>query len=220
MIKGIIFDFDGLIVDTESVWYESYQEFMQEKYGAEIELHLYSQCIGTTNEFLNQYFQSLVTDETLNCSEIHELTLLKFKEKMKQPALRAGVLDYIQEAKKSNLAIGLASSSSKAWVTEYLKTLQIYDYFDVINTRDDVKIVKPDPELYVKTLQELNLNPTEAIAFEDSLNGLKAAKEAGLHCIIVPNPVTHQMDFEDRHDYRISSMSDEPLASVIDKILS
>lgn len=220
MIKGIIFDFDGLIVDTESVWYESYQEFMQEKYGAEIELHLYSQCIGTTNEFLNQYFQSLVTDETLNCSEIHELTLLKFKEKMKQPALRAGVIDYIQEAKKSNLAIGLASSSSKTWVTEYLKTLQIYDYFDVINTRDDVKVVKPDPELYVKTLQELNLKPTEAIAFEDSLNGLKAAKEAGLYCVIVPNPVTHQMDFEDRHDYRISSMSDEPLVSVIDKILS
>jgi putative hydrolase of the HAD superfamily len=216
MIRGVIFDFDGLLVDTESIWYEAFKEILAEVHQAEIDLTNYSKCIGTGNEVLVQYFEELVQDK-IDFGNIEKLAYERFKLRMQKPVLRAGVKDYLDEAKKMNLTIGLASSSSRSWVCEYLEKLKIFDYFDVVNTRDEVSHVKPDPELYIKTLKECRLSPGDAIAFEDSLNGLTAAKSAGIYCVIVPNEVTRHLSFK-IHDDIMNSMGEKTLRQVIERV--
>jgi putative hydrolase of the HAD superfamily len=216
MFRGIIFDFDGLIVDTETVWYEAFKEALFNSHSVELGLPGYANCIGTGNEVLYKHFREVVGN-TVDCEQIENDALLIYTNKMQEPVLREGVKEYLEEAKSHNLIIGLASSSSKQWVTTYLEQLGIIQYFDVINTRDDVNKVKPHPELYVKTLKDCVLLPTETIAFEDSLNGLTAAKKAGIRCVIVPNDVTSNLPFNN-HDYHLNSMKQESLEQVMKKL--
>ncbi|MEI4770836.1 HAD family hydrolase [Psychrobacillus sp. FJAT-51614] len=216
MIKGIIFDFDGLIVDTETVWYVAFKETLFDRHAVELGLAGYANCIGTGNDVLYKYFRELA-GQSVDCEQLERDAYIKYKDKMKVPVLREGVKEYLEEAKSHNLIIGLASSSSKEWVTAYLEQLHIIEYFDVINTRDDVTKVKPDPELYLKTLKDCGLLPKEAIAFEDSLNGLTAAKKAGIRCVIVPNEVTSNLPFTN-HDYHLNSMKQETLEEVMKKV--
>jgi putative hydrolase of the HAD superfamily len=217
MIKAIIFDFDGLILDTETPEYHTYRE-MFEELGAILPLEEWTKGIGTHGgfhplDFLEQQIGSKVDRvqfsgqvETKRHALIENLTI------------RPGVVNYLLAAQKLGLRIGLASSSSRRWVEYYLRKHELYDYFEVIRTRDDVVKVKPDPELYLQALEQLGVKHTEAIVFEDSLNGLRAAKAAGIYCVIVPNEVTSQLDFV-MHDLRLSSMEDMSLEDIINNII-
>lgn len=89
-------------------------------------------------------------------------------------------------------------------------------YFNSIRTREDVKLVKPDPELYLLVLSDLDVTAEEAIAFEDSPAGIKAARQAGIYCIAVPNPLTVQLD-TNHADLRLSSLEEMPLEKLIRK---
>ena len=216
LIKGVIFDFDGLIVDTETTWYEAFKEVFYESHHINIDLLGYSQCIGTGNDVLYNYFRELA-GESVNCEMLEEHAAIRYETMMKAPILREGVKDYLDEAKQNNLKIALASSSSKSWVHKYLTQLNIMEYFEVINTQDDVSNIKPDPELYLKTLIDLGLSREETIVFEDSLNGLSAAKQAGIRCVIVPNNVTKHLKFEN-FDERIDSMGEISLSELLKRI--
>lgn len=216
LIKGVIFDFDGLIVDTETTWYEAFKEVFYESHHINIDLLGYSQCIGTGNDVLYNYFRELA-GESVNCKMLEEHAAIRYETMMKAPILREGVKDYLDEAKQNNLKIALASSSSKSWVHKYLTQLNIMEYFEVINTQDDVSNIKPDPELYLKTLKDLGLSREETIVFEDSLNGLSAAKQAGIRCVIVPNNVTKHLKFEN-FDERINSMGEISLSELLKRI--
>jgi len=218
MIKAVIFDFDGLIVDTETTWYEAFREVFRENHKIELDLVGYSECIGTGNEVLYRYFQK-IAGTSVNCELLEEQAAVRYHTMMEAPELREGVKEYLDAALKNNLKIALASSSSKQWVHTYLERLNIIDYFEVINTKDDVRNIKPDPELYYKTLGDLGLSPKEAVVFEDSLNGLSAAKKAGIRCVIVPNNVTRNLKFENFDD-RIESMGEITLHSLLEKIES
>ncbi|MCM3601268.1 HAD family hydrolase [Robertmurraya korlensis] len=215
MYKAIIFDFDGLIVDTESVWYNVTKEVMLD-YGYDLKLENFAKYIGTTGGGLYDELSAISTqpiDRELVKSRTNEL----YQQRKNQFALREGVLDYLQAAKEHGLKIGLASSSSRKWVVDYLERFKILHYFEVIKTSDDVQKVKPDPELYVKALQELGVESNEALCFEDSLNGLTAAVGAGLNCVIVPNPVTQYLDFKG-HVHRLTSMSELSFDALLDHL--
>ncbi|WP_088072264.1 HAD family hydrolase [Gottfriedia luciferensis] len=216
MIKAIIFDFDGLIVDTESVWFEAYKEVLLQ-YEVELTLQKFSEVIGTTDEILYEYINSNAKVPIVR-EKIEQLVKEIVKQKLIKPVLRENVEDYLKSAKNAGLQIGLASSSSKEWVESFLKKLNIFDYFSVIKTSDDVSKVKPDPELYLKAIEELGVQVNEAIAFEDSLNGLIAARKAGLKCVIVPNSVTTHLEFEN-YSLRLSSMAEKTLDDVINHLL-
>ncbi|WP_285769453.1 HAD family hydrolase [Peribacillus sp. SI8-4] len=215
MIKAVIFDFDGLIVDTETAWYEAYKETMG-FYETDLPLEQFVTCIGTDNTELNAYFQSQL-GERYNINEIETKAKSLHEGKMKTPEAREGVKEYLEEARKSGYKIALASSSSKEWVTLYLEKLGLLHYFEAIITGDDVAHVKPAPDLYVKAMEVLDVAPAEAVAFEDSLNGLQAALKAGVKCVIVPNPVTEALAFE-HHSLRLQSMLEKSLADVIREI--
>lgn len=218
MIKAIIFDFDGLIIDTETAWYEAYRDVYRESYNVDLPLDVWAKCIGTSFEVFNPL---IYLEERANMKvdrdNVRRETKDRYTYLMKDQTIRPGVLNYLQEAKKEGLKIGLASSSNRRWINEYLKKHELIEYFDSLTTSDDVSKVKPDPELYLRAADLLQVKGKEAIAFEDSLNGLRAAKSAGLYCVIVPNSVTAFLDFDD-YDMRLDSMEDVTLKHIINTI--
>lgn len=214
-MKAIIFDFDGLIVDTETIWFHSFRDAVRE-YGGDLPLEEFAKCIGTTDDVLYEYLNEQLK-EKFDKHALKEKVKILHKEKMKIPEARDGVKEYLQEAREMGLKIALASSSSKEWVIPFLKELQIRDYFEVIKTTEDVEKVKPDPALYRVAIEDLGVDSSEAVVFEDSLNGLKAAIAAGLTCVVVPNDVTRNLPFENHH-LRIESMKDKSLKEVLQNI--
>ncbi len=215
MIKAVIFDFDGLILDTETAWYSAYRETLS-LYKFELPLEQFVKCIGSDDTVLFKYLKEQL-GESCNLEEIGATAQRIFKLKMEIPQAREGVKNYLGEARKLGYKIALASSSTKEWVTNYLKELGLLHYFDYIITRDDVDKIKPAPDLYLKAIEILNINSTEAVVFEDSLNGLQSALTAGLKCVIVPNPVTEALAFENYH-LRLKSMAEKSLTDVIQLI--
>jgi putative hydrolase of the HAD superfamily len=215
MIKAVIFDFDGLIIDTETPSYMALKEIYQE-YGIELLLPVYAQCIGTSFQLFNPYTY-LSEQVEVDMEEVR----IKFKRDyailLEQSELRPGVVEYLINARQLNLRIGLASSSSLSWIEPLLTRYKIAEYFDTVQTSDNVKNVKPDPELYIKALEALDVKGKQAISFEDSLNGFKSAKSAGLNCVIVPNEVTRHFEFAE-YDLMIESMADMGLEEIIENI--
>jgi beta-phosphoglucomutase-like phosphatase (HAD superfamily) len=116
------------------------------------------------------------------------------------------------------LFIGLASSSSGNWVKGHLTRLGLLDYFDVLRTREHVALTKPDPALYLAVLDELGVTPNQALALEDSPNGIRAAKRAGMYCVAVPNYLTRQLDLSEA-DLCLTSLAEISLESLLQNYL-
>ncbi|WP_088009056.1 HAD family hydrolase [Indiicoccus explosivorum] len=212
MIEAVVFDFDGLIIDTEVAWYEAYRETLA-SYGADLPLARFAECVGTSDDVLRKIFREL-TGGLCRFEEIEAQAAQIVDKKMKEPLAREGVTGYLAEAKRLGYRIALATSSSRGWVTRYLAELELISYFEAIVTKEDVHRVKPAPDLYVKAVEALDVRPEQAVAFEDSLNGCRAAVAAGLQCVIVPSTVTAGLPFED-YALRLNSMGEKSLSDVI-----
>jgi HAD superfamily hydrolase (TIGR01509 family) len=216
MIRAVIFDFDGLIVDTEGPIYRAWQRIYRER-GHELPRNRWLTIIGTTSAA----FDPLVDlgermGETLDKAESDALERLYYREATVRQELLPGVGRYLQDARQFDLKTGIASSSSRAWVMEHLARLGVAADFDVIVSRDDVLKSKPDPELYQLALARLQVRADEALALEDSHNGVRAAKAAGIFCVAVPNPLTAIQNLRDA-DLRLPSLEAIPLADLIVK---
>jgi HAD superfamily hydrolase (TIGR01509 family) len=215
VIRGLIFDFDGLILDTESPIYHSWAELYQQ-FGTELLLEKWSQIIGIS---MQEHFDPFEKLESQVGRQLDRATL-KPQREARETALIAsqpilpGVQDYLTAAQRIGLVLGVASSSSRKWVGGYLTRLGLIDAFDVIHTSDDVQRAKPDPALFNLALKSLDLDASEAIVLEDSPNGVTAAKAAGCFCVAVPNPMTHMLSF-DHADLRVDSLADLPLDALI-----
>ncbi|MBC8079741.1 MAG: HAD family hydrolase [Gorillibacterium sp.] len=213
MIKAVIFDFDGLILDTESHEFAIYQEIFQE-HGAELTLEVWGKEIGTASDFNPYLHLEECVGRTLNVADLKKEMQEKFGHRMDVELLRPGVEEYIKAAKSAGLRVGLASSSPASWVHGHLSRYGILELFECIRTSDNVSQVKPDPELYLQVLDEFGISPEEALVFEDSPNGALAAERAGIRCVIVPNTVTTHLQFG-KVTHRIHSMADITLADLI-----
>ena len=216
MIKGIIFDFDGLILDTETHHFRILQD-MFTAHGSELPIERWQQEIGTHTGFSPFRYLEEQIEREIERSKLQRQVKEKFHATLEAEKARAGVEDYLKAAKELDLKVGLASSSDYRWVSSHLKNLGLYDSFDCIKTSDNVEKVKPDPALYLEAAYCLGLQPKECLAFEDSANGALAAKSAGMDCVIVPNEVTHTMDFCSV-EHRLASMADMPLHEVIEHV--
>lgn len=115
-------------------------------------------------------------------------------ELLEKERVLPGVESLLKEAKETGLTTAIASSSDRPWVISHLKRLNLFHFFDAVLTQNDVNKVKPDPELFTSSLLALGIKPENAIAFEDSPNGIVAAKKTKLFVIGVPNLITSQLD--------------------------
>lgn len=216
-MKAIVFDFDGLIFDTEVPEYKAFQEIFAE-HGQELALAEWGRCIGTNSSGFDPYEHlEACLGSAVDREHVRTLKQDKYSRLIAEETVRPGVEAYLQTAKAMGLRIGLASSSSRAWVTKHLAMLGIADYFECIRVSDDVRDVKPDPELYLQVVAHFGIAPSEAVAFEDSPNGAKAAKAAGLYCVTVPNAVTRELTFGPV-DLSLSSMADMRLEEVLARL--
>ncbi len=213
----LIFDFDGLILDTESVSFQAWTEIF-ESYGKKLPLEKWALCIGTSYNSFNvfEYLDSQV-GRSLDHKELGRRHHQRVTELLGPMKPRPGVVEYLEEAHRHRIALALASSSPQEWVVGHLSRLGLADMFHSIRCANDVENVKPHPELYQLTLTFMGVHPENAVAFEDSPNGIKAAKAAGIYCVAVPNSITKHLEV-DKADYRLDSMADLSLHELLHQI--
>ncbi|HZO92101.1 MAG TPA: HAD family hydrolase [Chthonomonadaceae bacterium] len=219
MIRGIVFDFDGLILDTEAPEYQSWQEIYAE-HGCTLPLSNWVAGVGKRNESISfSPYDHLEAQlgRALDRAAIREKRRQRYAELIAAQTILPGVEDYLMEAKRLGLKIGLASSSDREWVSGHLGKLGLQAHFECMKCVEDVQRAKPDPDLYLAALDALGLQPYEAIALEDSPVGIAAAKQAGLFCVAVPNPLTCQLPL-DQADLRLSSLAEMPLARLLAEV--
>jgi HAD superfamily hydrolase (TIGR01509 family) len=194
IIKGLVFDFDGLILDTEYPEFETWQEIYKE-HGGNLDVHDYAICLGTYNSPFDpiRHLQEQI-GASLDGTAIREQFRIRALEHIIRQTALPGVHAILQQAHELHLGTALASSSDHRWVVGHLDRLGLTQEFEFIFTREDVLLAKPDPELFLKAIQALGIQPEEAIAFEDSPNGIAAAKAAGIFCVAIPNRLTTQLD--------------------------
>ncbi len=194
MIKAFIFDFDGLILDTETACYDAWQEIYA-AYGTILPLEKWLLCIGTSDDVCDPLgLLSAATGLDIDQQVVRKTHAQSYRAKTRLLPLKPGILDYLQWARANDIRTAIASSSSRAWVVPHLEETGILPYFDVVRTKDEVKAVKPDPELFLSAKSMLNLADYEAVIFEDSYNGIIAGNLAKLFTVAIPNPMTKNMD--------------------------
>ena len=195
-LRALIFDFDGLVVDTETSIYQAWREVYQ-AHGQELELKTYAACVGSDHDMFNPmaHLDELL-GKKLDWEVIEPRKQARIVDLLSQQDTLPGVRELLAAAKEEGIDCAVASSSSLDWVGRWLEKLEIRDHFKIVRTRDDVERIKPHPDLFNAAAEGLGIAPGEAIIFEDSENGLHAANAAGIHCVSVPNQITAGGNFE------------------------
>jgi HAD superfamily hydrolase (TIGR01509 family) len=217
-IRGLLFDFDGLLVDTETPSRLAYEELYRE-HGHELPLDKWATLVGTIGAPFDpdDHLEQLV-GRPLDRERMTQWLRAREHELCDLEDLRPGIENYLAEAESRGLTTAIVSSSTSEWITRHLRRLDRLNGWDVIMAADgDAERAKPRPTLYLDALDALGLNPGEAIAFEDSLNGVHAAKAAGLFCVAVPNPITATFALDDA-DLVLESFEELPLAELLDRL--
>jgi len=220
MLKALIFDFDGLILDTETPEYLTWKNIYRE-HGFDFPHDEWGSIIGgyglsdfDAAEHLSLLAQGRLDSVSLRARHRSESTALT----LAQPIL-PGVMETIHDAKRLGLKVAIASSSPHSWVDTHAKRLGIFDHFDAVICADDVGVgrTKPNPDLFLLALTQLKVPKDAAIVFEDSPNGVKAANRAGIFVVAIPNPVTSLLQIEGAN-LTLRSLANLTLSELLDKV--
>ncbi len=216
MIKALIFDFDGLIMDTESPEVEAWQEIYSE-YGQQFPLEIWVRdVVGSyVTNFDPAGYLAQLTGQAIDLPAMHSRAYSQRLEKQGLLPALPGVVDILKSAKRLGLRLAVASSSKHAWVEKYLRQLDLVDLFNSIICREDVERIKPDPDLFIAALKALNVRAEEALVFEDSPNGILAANRAGIRVVAVPNPITAHWVIGEA-DLLLTSLANMPLKHLLE----
>ncbi len=217
-VRGLLFDFDGLLIDTETPGRRSWEEIYRE-HGHELPLDQWATKIGT----IGTPFDPATHLGELLGTELDREALVarrraRHRELIDLEDLRPGVDDYLSTAVERGLRTAIVSSSDDDWIEAKLTRLgHGHDWAAIVAANGDVERAKPRPTLYLDALDRLGLRADEAIAFEDSPNGVRAAKAANIFCVAVPNPVTATLAF-DEADLLLESFADLPLEKLLERV--
>lgn len=220
MIKALIFDFDGLILDTETPEVLTWQSIYSE-HGHEFPAHEWGKIIGGygISNFDAAEHLTRLTQGRLDAASLRARHQVESNAVVAKSPILPGVEHIIGEAKKLGLKLAIASSSPHSWVDTHVKRLGIFDWFDTIICAEDVPPgrTKPNPDLFLKALDQLKVRKDEAIVFEDSPNGVKAAQSAGIFVVAVTNPTTASLTFEGEY-LKLDSLANLRLSSLLEKL--
>ena len=203
-LRALLFDFDGLVLDTESTEFRTWSE-LYERHGHGLELERWADAIGTLNGFdPATHLASLgvtLGEEDLEARERRNLDLCDLEE------LRPGVVELLEAAERRGIATAIVSSSSDDWIARHLDVRGLRERFrTIVCANHDPSRAKPRPTLYLEALERLDVRADEAMAFEDSPYGVAAATAAGIFCVAVPNDVTARLDLS-RADVVVDSLA-------------
>ncbi len=212
MLRALIFDFDGLLVDTETVLIDAWVQLHAED-GVACDRGALHHIVGHT-DVVHDYWAAYAPEiDRVVLEERYRIAARALT--LAAPPL-PGALALLHAARASGLKIGLASNSSHTHVEGHLAHRNMLGFFDTIACRDDVAIGKPEPDVYLAALRGLDVSAHEAIAFEDSVPGHVAAHRAGLRVVVIPNPSTVHCAFP-HSALKLGSLAETSLAELISR---
>lgn len=195
MIKCIIFDMDGVLINTEPLHFSIWQQICKE-HGFDLEYEKYKGCIGSTLRFLMDLLH-----ENYGVSFYDDPAVLKRFKELKGDYLGKngvppveGVPEVVAELHRRGYVLAVASSSSQDYIDFSTRELGISRYFDLLFSGERVARPKPAPDIFLEVAKQLGFSPEECLVVEDSCNGSKAAKAAGMSCMGFPNPDSGDQD--------------------------
>jgi len=198
-LQALVFDFDGTILDTETLWFELCAQQWKE-HGETLRIEDYARCVGASLQVWDPYLELAKAIGGCMCDpkrlesmadELKSELIRRFEEVFPQISPRPGIVALLESANKHGLPCAVASSSARISVLPHLATHGLSGFFSAVLCSDDVGgKTKPAPDLYLAACSALGVEPSTAVAFEDSPNGCTSAKAAGLSCVLVPNPLT------------------------------
>jgi HAD superfamily hydrolase (TIGR01509 family) len=215
-IRALVFDFDGLILDTETCTYETTAGIFAE-HGVTLDLAWWHSTIGTAD---HPHWSEILADRLGR--PVDRAALVARREARRLALLDAlppcaGVVELLDEAAAQGIPIAVASSSGLEWVGGHLDRLELRSRFGAVVTRDDLGAAgartKPAPDLYLLAADRLGVEPSHCVAFEDSPNGVAAARAARMVVVAVPGPMTAGLDLS-AADLVVRSLADVGLATV------
>ena len=209
MIRAFVFDFDGLILDTESALIRSYAD-VHAAHRIAFDEALFFRAVGHVDFTFDPWiaFGPAAVHATLETERQHVK-----KGRLEKLLPLPGMIALLDEARAAGLHIAIASNSEHSWVEPHLERLGMLDRFAFLACREDVSSPKPEPDLYKLVLNQFGLRSHEAVAFEDSHTGSIAATRAGLHTVVCPGPSTAHHDFK-HVDLVVKSLAEVTLASL------
>jgi len=215
--QAILFDFDGLILDTETPIFSAWQQIYAE-FACSLTVADYASCLGSSYHAFNPFHDlQRKSGQVIVEAEIQARLSDIYNALIAQNDALPGIRELLAAAPRLGIRTAVASSSTRNWIETHLTRLGLLSSFEIIRTRDDVERVKPEPDLFLAALEGLGLEADQAIVLEDSPNGILAARRAGIFAVAVPGPLTCDLPLNDP-DLRLASLGNLPLPLLLELI--
>jgi HAD superfamily hydrolase (TIGR01509 family) len=214
MIEAVVFDFDGLILETETPIFVAWQEEFVAHGCEPLTFEEWAAEIGTVGGLDVVALLHERATRPVDEAAMHERRRDRYLALIALEEARPGVEDWLDEADEMGLRIAIASSSRQEWIEPQLVRLGLRDRFEMLACYGDGIAPKPEPDTYLVACKALGVAPAAALAVEDSPNGVRAAKTAGLKCVVVPHAITETLDLSEA-DLRVSSLAEISLRDAI-----
>jgi sugar-phosphatase len=208
MIKAVIFDFDGIIIDSEPFWMEA-EIGVFKSVGVHLNHELCRQTTGLNTQDSIRYWYDIYkwTNKTLD--QLHmEIMDAMHDLIMGRVELKEGFMDVLQMVTGKDLPVAVASASPLRLIAAALEKFNMTDYFKIINSGDNEEVGKPHPALYLGAARRLSIEPVHCLAFEDSFNGAISAKAARMKLVAVPDSKDFEGTRFDFADLKIASLTE------------
>jgi HAD superfamily hydrolase (TIGR01509 family) len=193
-VRALLLDFDGTMLETESSSYGSWRELLAE-HDYELTHDTWSAAVGTLDGVDPVALLETHLGAPVDRGALEDRQSALHREMLTEEVLRPGIQRIVDDARARGLHTAIVTSASERWVREHLRRLGVdADWEHIVAADGDPGRAKPAPLLYEEALALLGVEPAEAVAIEDSPNGVTAAKAAGLATVAFPNPITERMD--------------------------
>jgi HAD superfamily hydrolase (TIGR01509 family) len=209
MIKAVIFDCDGVIVNSEPIRYKAYQKLILKKFGKILPDKYYEEMLGRRPDINMEKFLSYIGIEgdVQKLLEEREGVIDSLFSEKENIIPMEGIFELIEKVEKEYV-LAVASSSSKVYLSKILDALGVFDKFKVVVSGEMVPHSKPSPDIFLLTAERLGVNPGECLVIEDSVHGVIGAKKAGMKCVALASDLTKEKLSSAGADFTVSSLAE------------